>query len=74
MVSVFVYLSASLHSAIPTSARFLLEIFHINFGEYLDADQLQHAGVAAWYMHMKLIMGFPGTCTKHNYKSPLNWI
>ena len=66
VVSVFVYtLSASLHFAIPTSVRFLLEIFHVNFGEYFDANKLQHAGVVAWYMHMKLIIGFPGTCTKH---------
>ena len=49
VVSVFVYtLSASLHFAIPTSVRFLLEIFHVNFGEYFDANKLQHAGVVAW--------------------------
>ena len=59
----FVYLSASLHSAIPTSA---------NFWEYFDANKFQHAGVVAWYMYMKLIMGFSWYMYNNYTKSLLN--
>ena len=57
-------LSASdlIHSAIPTSARFLLEIFYTQIWRKIWCWQAASLCVVTWYVLMKLIMGFPGTC------------